>query len=180
MLKQFLEAGKVVGMHGVRGEMRFDVWCDGADFLKKIKTLYLDADGKRAVGVVSVRPHKNAALLKLDGVLTIEEAEKYRGRVLYFDRKDVHLDSGKAFVEDVIGCAVYDADNTDVLYGAVTDVMKGVANDAWTVKDKNGKETLVPVIPSVVVKLDVENKKVYLRPLKGLFSDECAIREDGE
>lgn len=69
MLKQFLEAGKVVGMHGVRGEMRFDVWCDGADFLKKIKTLYLDADGKRAVGVVSVRPHKNAALLKLDGVL---------------------------------------------------------------------------------------------------------------
>ena len=112
--------------------------------------------------------------------LTIEEAEKYRGRVLYFDRKDVHLDSGKAFVEDVIGCAVYDADNTDVLYGTVTDVMKGVANDAWTVKDKNGKETLVPVIPSVVVKLDVENKKVYLRPLKGLFSDECAIREDGE
>ena len=81
MLKQFLEAGKVVGMHGVRGEMRFDVWCDGADFLKKIKTLYLDADGNRAVGVVSVRPHKNAALLKLDGVLTIEEAEKYRGRV---------------------------------------------------------------------------------------------------
>ena len=172
MLKQFLEAGKVVGMHGVRGEMRFDVWCDGADFLKKIKTLYLDADGKRAVGVVSVRPHKNAALLKLDGVLTIEEAEKYRGRVLYFDRKDVHLDSGKAFVEDVIGCAVYDADNTDILYGTVTDV--------WTVKDKDGKETLVPVIPSVVVKLDVENKKVYLRPLKGLFSDECAIREDGE
>lgn len=46
MLKQFLEAGKVVGMHGVRGEMRFDVWCDGADFLKKIKTLYLDADGR--------------------------------------------------------------------------------------------------------------------------------------
>ena len=163
MLKQFLEAGKVVGMHGVRGEMRFDVWCDGADFLKKIKTLYLDADGKMA-----------------DGVLTIEDAEKYRGRVLYFDRNDVHLDSGKAFVEDVIGCAVYDADNTDVLYGTVTDVMKGVANDAWTVKDKNGKETLVPVIPSVVVKLDVENKKVYLRPLKGLFSDECAIREDGE
>ena len=73
-------------MHGVRGEMRFDVWCDGADFLKKIKTLYLDADGKRAVGVVSVRPHKNAALLKLDGVLTIEEAEKYRGSCILTER----------------------------------------------------------------------------------------------
>ena len=64
--------------------------------------------------------------------------------MLYFDRKDVHLDSGKAFVEDVIGCAVYDADNTDVLYGTVTDVMKGVANDAWTVKDKTEKRRWFP------------------------------------
>ncbi len=40
MLKQFLEAGKVVGMHGVRGEMRFDVMVRRRqDFLKKIKTL---------------------------------------------------------------------------------------------------------------------------------------------
>ncbi len=180
MLKQFLEAGKVVGMHGVRGEMRFDVWCDGTDFLKKIKTLYLDADGSQAVGVVSVRPHKNIALLKLQDVLSIEDAERYRGKILYFSRKDVSLDSGKAFVEDVIGCSVCDEDNTDILYGTVTDVIKGVANDVWAVKDKNGKETLVPVIPSVVVELDAENEKVYLRPLKGLFSDECVIREDGE
>ena len=56
------------------------------------------------------------------------------------------------------------------MYGTVTDVMKGVANDAWTVKDKNGKETLVPVIPSVVVKLDVENKKSISSSAQRAFS----------
>ena len=34
MKKQFLEAGRIVGTHGVRGEMRVEPWCDSADFLK--------------------------------------------------------------------------------------------------------------------------------------------------
>lgn len=42
MKKQFLEAGRIVGTHGVRGEMRVEPWCDSADFLKKVKTLYFD------------------------------------------------------------------------------------------------------------------------------------------
>ena len=28
MKKQFLEAGRIVGTHGVRGEMRVEPWCD--------------------------------------------------------------------------------------------------------------------------------------------------------
>ena len=42
MKKQFLEAGRIVGTHGVRGEMRVDPWCDSAEGLKKVKTLYFD------------------------------------------------------------------------------------------------------------------------------------------
>lgn len=49
MKKQFLEAGRIVGTHGVRGEMRVEPWCDSADFLKKVKTLYFDG-GKRMPG----------------------------------------------------------------------------------------------------------------------------------
>lgn len=47
--KQFLEAGRIVGTHGVRGEMRVEPWCDSADFLKKVKTLYFDG-GKTDAG----------------------------------------------------------------------------------------------------------------------------------
>ena len=34
-MQQYLEAGKVVTTHGVRGEMKLELWCDGVDFLKK-------------------------------------------------------------------------------------------------------------------------------------------------
>ena len=32
MLKEFLEAGRIVGTHGIKGELRVDPWCDSPDF----------------------------------------------------------------------------------------------------------------------------------------------------
>ena len=39
MLKEFLEAGRIVGTHGIKGELRVDPWCDSPDFLAQFKTL---------------------------------------------------------------------------------------------------------------------------------------------
>ena len=44
MKKQFLEIGKIVGTHGLKGEVRIDPWCDNAAFLCRLKRLY-EADG---------------------------------------------------------------------------------------------------------------------------------------
>ena len=34
-MQQYLEAGKVVTTHGVRGEMKLELWCDGVNFSQK-------------------------------------------------------------------------------------------------------------------------------------------------
>ena len=47
-MQQYLEAGKVVTTHGVRGEMKLELWCDGVDFLKKAGRLFPSAQGGRA------------------------------------------------------------------------------------------------------------------------------------
>ena len=52
MRKQFLEAGRIVGTHGVKGELRVEPWCDSADFLAKIHTLYCNL-GSEKLQVVS-------------------------------------------------------------------------------------------------------------------------------
>ena len=72
MRKQFLEAGRVVGTHGVKGELRVEPWCDSAAFLAKIHTLYWDR-GSEELQVVSSRVHKSLLLLKLEGVDTVEQ-----------------------------------------------------------------------------------------------------------
>lgn len=177
MLKQFLETGQIVSTHGIKGELRFNPWCDTPEFMKRFKTLYFDKNGEKSVKVVSCRPHGNIVILKLEGIDTVEEAQKLRNKILYMNRDDANLKKGDWFVQDLIGCTVYDADNTDIIYGELTDVSATGANDVWYIQ-KNGKEYIIPAIKDVVIKVDVENEAVYIRPLKGIFDEEVNGDED--
>ena len=169
MLKKYLEVGKIVGTHGIRGEMRVECWANSPEFLRKFKTLYLDG-GKTPLSV-SCRPHKNIALVTVKGVGSIEEADELRGKVLYIDRCDVSLGEGEHFVQDIIGLKVTDADTGEV-YGEVKDVLKTGSNDVYEMKSKDGRLYYIPVIPDIIDRLDFDGGAVYIRPMKGLFDDE--------
>ena len=169
MKNPFLEAGRVVGTHGVRGELRVEPWCDSARFLTGFSEFYWDG-GKEKVKVASSRPHKNLLLLKLEGIDTVEQGDALRGRVLYLNRKDVKLPEGRYFVQDLIGLSSVDADDGHV-YGKVTDVFPTGSNDVYQVTDEDGKNYLVPAIRDVVVRVDVDAGVMELRPMRGIFDD---------
>ncbi len=171
MIKNFLEIGEIVGTHGIRGEIRVNPWCDSPDFVCKFKTLYYDSNGSCAVQVKSARPHSNVALLSLSGIDTVESAQKLRGKILYMKRSDAKLPKGSYFIAELIGCTVYDADNSEKIYGVLSDVSETGANDVWHIKDGD-KEYLIPAIPDVCIETDVANDRIVIRPLKGIFDDE--------
>lgn len=168
MKKEFLEAGKIVGTHGVRGMVRIDPWADSCDFLKQFKTLYIKG-GDEALNILSLSAHGRIAIAKIKGIETIEEAESLRNETLFIKRDDASLPEGRYFVDELISCEVFDADTEEKL-GVITDVSKTGANDVWHI-EKNGTEYLVPAIDSVIVSVDVENEKAVIRPLKGIFDD---------
>ena len=87
MIKKFLETGKIVGTHGVRGMVRVQPWCDDGEFLTQFKYLYTDCEGKNKLKIKSAKPHGNVVLMAIDGVDSIESAEKLRGSVIYIDRR---------------------------------------------------------------------------------------------
>ncbi len=171
MIKDFLEVGQIVGTHGVRGELRVNPWADGPEFLKQFKVLYYDAKGEKSVKVISARPHGNVAILKLDGIDTVEKASAMRNRVLFIKRADARISQGSYFISELIGCEVFDADDDKLCYGVLSDVSETGANDVWHV-EKDGKEYLLPAIPDVVIKVDVAANKVQIKPLRGIFDDE--------
>mgnify|MGYP004722696469 FL=1 len=172
MLKKYLEIGKIVSTHGIKGEVRVDPWCDSPAFFKRFKTLYYDKNGEKAVKVLSCRPHGNIVILMLEGVDSIEKANLLRNRVLYMNREDANRPKGRFFIQDLIGCKVIDADDESKVYGTLGDVSETGANDVWHVKDENGKEYLLPAIAPVIIETDVENETVKIRPLRGIFEDE--------
>ncbi len=163
---RFLEAGEIVGTHGVRGELRLQPWCDGPDTLRRVKTLYWDADGRQPVRV-ACRPHKTLTLIKAEGIDTVQDAAALRGRVLYVDRRDLKLPAGHHFIRDLIGLRVIDAE-TGEEYGTLTAVSATGANDVYHM-DYHGREVLIPAIPSVVRTIDAEGGVVTITPLEGLF-----------
>ena len=170
MKKQFLDSGKIVGTHGIKGEVRIDPWCDSPEFLCAFKKLWLDENGTEFIEVKS-RPHKNTALAKIKGVDTIEAAEKYRGKVVYINRDDINLAEGVHFVQDLIGLEVRDAGSGRV-YGKISDVLRTGANDVYEIKDADGKTYLAPVIDDVVKEINVNDGYVLIVPMKGIFDDE--------
>ncbi len=170
MKKQFLETGKIVGTHGIKGEVRIDPWCDSPEFLCCFRKLYLDADGKTFAEVKS-RPHKNITLAKIKGIDTIEDAEKLRGKIVYINRDDVELEEGVNFVQDLIGLEVRDADSKAV-YGKLSDVIYTGANDVYEITDSEGKKYLAPVIDEVIIETNIDDGYVLIRPMKGIFDDE--------
>ena len=169
MLKKYLEVGRIVGTHGVRGEMRVECWANSPDFLSAFRRMYLD-EGATQLSVVC-RPHKNIALLSVKGVTTIEQADELRGKVLYIDRADVRLSEGEHFVQDIIGLRVTDAD-TGTVYGTVRDVIKTGSNDVYEMQGEDRRMYYIPVIPDIIDRLDLDAGAVYIHPMKGLFDDE--------
>lgn len=170
MIKEYLEIGKITSTHGIKGEMRFQPWCDGPEFLTKFKTLYFDKKGEKAVKI-KARPNGEMAILKIDGIETVEEAAKLRDKVLYMKRSDAKLPEGHYFIQELMECKVYDADDESICYGVLTDVSQTGANDVWHI-EKDGTEYLIPAIPPVVISTDVVEGIIKIRPLRGIFDDE--------
>ncbi len=169
MKKQYLECGRIVSTHGVRGEVKVEPWCDSPDFLLDFDAFYVGKEQKE-MQVEGARVHKTMVLLKLCGVDTPEQGMALRGKMLFIDRSKVSLEEGEYFVQDLIGLSVYDADDGR-LYGRLVEVSQTGANDVYHIRFEDGKIGLVPKIPQVVLGIDIEGGRMEIRPLPGLFEE---------
>ena len=169
MIKDFLECGKIVSTHGIKGELRVIPWTNQPEHLLDFSRFFLDNKGSQSIKITASRLHKNMLLIKVKGINSIEEANTLRGKVLYLNRSDDPDDT--PYIQDYFGISVTDAD-TGKSYGKVTDIIITGANDVFVLKDDKGTERLVPDIPHVVLDIDLDERTIIIRPLEGLFEDE--------
>lgn len=166
MKKQYLEAGKIVTTHGIKGEIKIMPYTDYPELLCEFDRLFLGKNHEE-INVERSRVFKNMVIAKLEGYDTPEVAEKLRNKILYMHRDDLELDEDTYFIQDLIGIKVSDADSGFV-YGKITDVMQTGANDVYVVQGKD-REYLVPAIPEVVINTNIDENTMTIRPLEGLF-----------
>ena len=168
-MQEYLEIGQIVNTTGLKGYVKITPFTDDIKRFDKLKTIYVVIKGNLKEFIIEdVRYQKNLVLLKLEGVDTVEEAEKYRDCYIKIDRKDaVKLPKDTYFIVDLIGVDVITTDGN--LLGKIEDVFPTGSNDVYVVKDNLGKQVLLPAIAKVVKKVDLENKQVIVELIPGLI-----------
>ncbi len=169
MKKEYLEAGKIVNIHGIKGEVKIMPYCDSPELLCEFDRLFLGKSLKE-IYIERSRVQKNIIICKIEGVDTPEDAEKLRNKMLYMHRDDLELDENTYFIQDLIGMTVKDAD-TGKIYGIIDDVFQTGANDVYSIKSEN-KSYLIPAIADVVISTDIDSDIMTIRPLEGLFDND--------
>lgn len=165
MKKEYLEAGKIVTTHGIKGEVKIMPYTDSPELLCEFDRLFIGKD-KSELFIERARVAKNMVIAKIEGIDTVEAAEKFRNKILFMHRDDLELDEDTYFIQDLIDMEVKDADSGFV-YGKITDVLQNGANDVYVIK--GDREYLVPAIPDVVISTDIDSNIMLIRPLDGLF-----------
>ena len=165
---EYLEAGKIVNTHGVRGDVKSECWCDYIEVMTEdLETLYLKKGSEyQALSITKASPFKGMVLLHFAGVDTFEDANALRGQILYAKREDLPLDEGACFIADMIGLPVVDAD-TGKVYGKLKTVTDAAAGQLYEIKTEGGI-VLLPVVPEFVKEVDLD-KGILITPIPGFF-----------
>ena len=157
----YLEAGKILNTFGVRGEVKLDPWCDSAEFLKPLKTLYIDGAPR---AVASSRVHKGMLIVRFADVEDVNGAMLLKNKIVYFARSDVHLPKGRHFVADLLGAAVVDEQSTEI--GRLTEVLDMPAGQVYVVQGET--EHTIPAVPEFILDIDADGKVIRVHLIEGM------------
>jgi 16S rRNA processing protein RimM len=169
---QYLDIGKIVNTHGVKGEVKVIPLTDNPERYSKLKSVYIESpSGLLEYHLSGVKYLKNFVIVKFEEVEGMDAAEALKDKVLKIDRANaVKLPKNSFFICDLIGCEVIEANGT--VLGKLKDILQTGSNDVYTVVDENKREILIPALKSVVNEISIENKRITVTLPKGLLDDE--------
>ena len=167
MVEQF-RVGVITSTHGLKGEVKVFPTTDDPGRFRKLKKVTLDLGSeKRQLKVRKVSFFKQFVILGFEGLDTIEDVERLRGKDLLVDRKDaIALPEGRYFIADLIGLRVINEQDEEI--GILQDVLETGANDVYVAVRPDGRELLLPVIDECVLETDQDAGYVRVHVMPGL------------
>lgn len=160
-MEKYLEAGRITNTHGIKGEVKIEVWVDSPEFLRKFKVLYID---NKPVKLLAGRTHKGFLLAKLEGFDDVNAAMTLKNKLVFIDRKDAKLPKGSYFLADLMGARVVDEQGNEL--GELADIMELPAGNVYVVRGE--REILIPAVPEFIMKTDISAGLVTVRLIDGM------------
>lgn len=174
-MRKFLRIGKIISLHGIKGEVKIFPTTDDVKRFDELKEFYIlkdeDAEDEAFNDAETYEPQgvkyiKNTCILKIKGFDKIEDSNKFVGSNIYVDRTNaVELKNNEYYIVDLIGLKCY---KDDTLIGNVKDIMKTKANSILVV-DYNKKDLLIPMVSDFIENVDIDNSIIKIKTIEGLI-----------
>ncbi|WP_010292776.1 ribosome maturation factor RimM [Clostridium senegalense] len=160
-MKEFMSIGQITKPHGVRGEVKVFSLTDSLEEFRELEKVYIDGVERK---ITSCKLQSDRAILKIEGIESMNEAEEYRNKYLKIHRNDAkQLEEDSYYVADLIDCKVFDTDGVEL--GKVYDVLETGSNDVYWVQ--GGKEeVLIPALKEIIVSINIEKSEIVIKPVK--------------
>lgn len=169
-----LMVGRVWRAHGVRGEAKVVPETDDPARFEDLGTVYVGSSPAsariRTVEGVRLQPTKRGTIIimKLEGIDSREQVDALRRADVFAREADLPaLADDEFFIHDLIGLHVVTDKGEPV--GKVEEVMTVPAQEILVVSRVGKEPVLIPAVGEFVVELDLEEKRVVVRPIEGLL-----------
>ncbi|MCI5885631.1 MAG: ribosome maturation factor RimM [Clostridiales bacterium] len=159
-----IKVGQITGALGLKGEIKVYDYGDEPERYKRYTRIYID---DRMYGLKNARIQKNLVVLLLNEVQDRNAAEKLRGKDVYIDESQLpSLPEGTYYIRDLIGFDVVSEDGVRI--GSLKNIVKNTAQPLYVI-DMDGKEGYIPGVDEYILGTDVNEKKITVRIIEGLF-----------
>ncbi|WP_446899492.1 ribosome maturation factor RimM [Clostridium sp. LBM24168] len=164
-MEQFITIGKIVNTHGIKGELKIYPLTDDLERFKELTYVYIDGKVRK---ILSCKLQAKRAVLKIEGIDSIEEASIYKENYIKVKREDaVELQEGSYFISDIVGCSVLDSNGVN--YGKIADVIHTPNNDVYWIKEE--KELLIPALEDIILDIDIKKSRILIKPVSTWMSE---------
>lgn len=160
-MDDFIEAGKVINTHGIKGDLKIEVWLDSPEMLKKVGRVFIDGSEMR---MLRASVQKTFLISHIDGVESVDDAVALKGKILLVRKSDIKLPKGRYFISDILGFDCIDISGR--LIGSLVEVIDNPAQLIYVIK--GDEEHLVPAVPEFIKEINTDARTIKVNLIEGM------------
>ncbi len=162
---EFITIGEIIAPWGIKGKLKVKVITDFPQRFTPSLKIYIN---QKPMTINSTEWHKGKAIIKLNTIDSIEDAQRLQGQPVEIHHSQVYpLPEGQYYHFQLIGLEVWTTQGE--LLGTVTEILTTNSNDNYVVRGAKG-EVLIPAIEDVIKSIDFNKGCIIIEPIEGLLS----------
>lgn len=165
-MSDYINIGKIVNTHGIKGDLKIYPLTDDKTRFEDLDYVYIQDEYDKFY-IEEVWYHKNFVMLKFYDYDNINDVIKFKNKYIYIHKDNlVKLPEDTYFIFDLIDIDVYTTDGEYI--GNIVEVLQSGISDTYIIKN-NDKEILIPAVKEFIKDINIQDKRMVIRPIEGLI-----------